>query len=384
MLIPVALGVVSIALIVAGLFVVLRDQGATKVPSLRSALRAAPAKLRQMRADTIGQRPDHGADSEVTIVRRATERSVALLTTRGRSATSNPVQRGGSVAFEQLRSAITDIGAEASADHDETLQEGQRWPVLEDRWLTVEPVIEGALAQLNDVLRPVAMEIGPQGETGWSFKNRGFGAYRRVMVTGKSVAWLRCELGGSGQIVLKVRAHAPEQAMLNAGSTIAAEDATPINALEALSKTVRPTAEFAAWLMPKRRADAEAGLDAWAEIQPLTADAFTLASTALRQAGAELLERAPPAWDADTGRQRWLLAVHVGGRERGTLTLDLIKRALEVSADVPGRNELARRQRVDLEGLTPHSLAEAMASCVWPAVADALETANPLPLGYAG
>ena len=41
--------------------------------------------------------------------------------------------------------------------------------------------------KVNAVLAPVRLSISASGEPSWSYKNRGYGAYRRVLLQGESV-----------------------------------------------------------------------------------------------------------------------------------------------------------------------------------------------------
>lgn len=415
------LGFVSLLLILGGVALVLRDSRnpkpplIAKVPRERTAAPDAtdrqtspqsPAAAVLARSDateiaaevTAAAVPPATHDTtgtDVTIVRRGQPRTTPARPTTARpvrgdatgpAAASATLLGGESPAFEQLRTSIASISAEAMSEERDTAQEGQRWPSVESRWLTLEPDIDQVVARLNALLAPVGLQIGPAGEAGWSFKNRGFGSYRRVVIAGRSVAWLRGELNQTTPITFKVRAHNVEHALLNASGSVALDALSPLGLLEAMSKAMRPAAEYAAWQKPKAAADADAGSDAWSEVASVSMQALSLAGSALRDTGADLSETAPPGWDAATGRQRWPLGIRVGGNLVGIMYIDLVRRALEVAVTVTdrARGELGRRQRVDIDGMDAHKLAEAMATCAWPVVADALEKTSSSALGYAG
>ncbi len=290
---------------------------------------------------------------------------------------------GESPAFDQLQSAIANISAEASTDEFST--EGQRWPNVEKRWLTIAHELDAAVIQLNHVLAAVDLEIGPAGESGWSFKNRGYGAFRRLLLNGRSISWLRIELTNTGQLSLKARSHAVEQALLNASAQVKADGGSLRGLLDGLSKTIRPAAEYAAWTKPRLQAEAEANQDGWSEVAAVATQALSIAAAAFREASADIVETVAPSFDVQFGRYRWPLAMKVGGNIIGRVHVDLVRRTLEVSVDEPDRLDLARRQAIDTLGITPHALAEVIANCAWPTVAEALQPTDAnTALGYAG
>jgi hypothetical protein len=395
MLTPLALGGLSALLVLAGVVMLWRERRSARnqwLPAPRSSAKRVPTNAETGRRVARAAPPAAGdtdptdmSPAEVTIVHRqqrpgirAPESALAPGPTAARASPAS--------AFEQLQSAVSAISDEATSDAQGADVESQRWPSVESRWLTLEPQIEATITRLNDTLAPVALQIGPAGETGWSFKNGGFGTYRRIAIAGRSVAWLRGEANHRGEVVFKVRAHAPEQALLNASTLLPLANLTALGFLEALSKTVKPSAEYAAWLTPSRTTEPERTPDAWGEIAALTREAFAVARGALLEAGSDLTEVSDPAWDAASGHQRWPLVVQVSGNVVAAVHLSLIKRTLDISTTVadPTRTDLNRRRRLDLSGLTPHVLAEAIASCAWPAVADTLEKTDAVPLGYAG
>ncbi len=432
MLTPLTLGAVSAVLIAIGLGLVLRDMWRSKSPkpqvfeplrpkpaaTVDSATSPArhPTTVRSMEdapdasADRTGivntGRPtsgrlvttralttrsdgnasvDDASDAAVTIVHRTAPPPARSLRT-GIETVPRPtsIVPGESPAFDLLQSAIEAIGSETATDDGHAGSEGQRWPNVEKRWLAVAVELDNAVTEVNGVLAGVELQIGPAGESGWSFKNRGYGAFRRVLLNGRSIAWLRSELTNTGQLVFRTRSHAVEQALLNATSAVRAEGATMRAFLDGLSKTIRPAAEYAAWNKPRQAAEAEASLDGWAEVATIATQALSIAATAFREAGADIVEVSAPSWDAVASRHRWPLSMKVGGNTIGRVNIDLVRRALEVSVDEPDRLDLARRQAIDTLGLTPHALAEVIANCAWPTVAQALQQTDANALGYAG
>lgn len=381
MLTPLTLGLASAVLIAVGLGLVLRDVWRPGPKARETPENRSQRPKQSKRAPTSGS-AEVDPNVSVTIVQRTTPPTGRSLRPNASDERAPKVIPGDSPAFDQLRQVIATIGADADATS--LGAEGQRWPSVEKRWPSLGVEIDTATNELNMLLSAVDMQLGPAGETGWSFKNRGYGTFRRIIIGGRSIAWLRCELTHGGQVTFKTRAHAVEQALLNTGASIPIDSAKPRTILDGLSKVLRPAAEYAAWIKPKQNAEAQAGADAWNEVAAVATQALGIASSALREAGAELSEKAPPAWDAAVGRQRWPLAVRVGGNLIGRVDVDLVRRSLEVAVDNPDRGDLARRRRVDTLGLTPHALAEAIAACAWPTVAEFLQRPDTSALGYAG
>jgi hypothetical protein len=353
-------------------------------PSVRlnTKLPAAPTQNRTAQPP-VQSSPDRASPldinaASVTIVKREAVRTTpvetAIAPTRRDQIPAAKVS-----AFLELRTSVDAILAETAGATD-TEPEGQRWPSVEARWAHIEREIDQAVAHLNGTLMPVALELGKAGETGWSFKNRGFGSYRRIGIGGRSVGWLRAETNQEHQLICKVRAHAPDHALLNASAQIPAQRLDAELVLELLAKVLRPSADYAAWLAPKARAAADDGtVDAWSVLAPTAATAMTVAAGALKEAEATLTETAAPAWDPATGRHRWMLAVAVGQARVADIAIDLTKHGLEVGSRPIDtlKSDLGRRRRLDLKGLDAHALAEAIAASAWPAVAEALERAQP-------
>ena len=381
MLTPLTLVIASAVLIAVGLGLVLRDVWRPGPKALELPENRGQRPKQSKKAPASGA-ADVDPNISVTIVQRTTPPTGRSLRSGSSDHIAPKVIPGDSPAFDQLRHVIATIGAEADDAPPGT--EGQRWPSVEKRWPSLSAEIDSAGTELNSLLAAVDMQLGPAGETGWSFKNRGYGTFRRIIIGGRSLAWLRCELTHGGQVLFKTRAHAVEQALLNTSAVIPLDGANARTILDGLSKALRPSAEFAAWIKPKQNLEAQAGSEAWTEVAAVATQALDIASAALREAGAELSEQAPPAWDAAVGRQRWPLSVRVGGNLIGRVDVDLVRRSLEVAVDNPDRSDLARRRRVDTLGLTPHALAEAIAACAWPTVADILQRPDTGALGYAG
>ncbi len=74
------------------------------------------------------------------------------------------------------------------------------------RWAALQPVLGDAVQQVNAVLAGAGVALGAPGEPSWSMYRR-YGAYRRVLVGGESLAWLRLELDADGLLHAGVKAH---------------------------------------------------------------------------------------------------------------------------------------------------------------------------------
>ncbi len=386
---PMVLVSLSLALVVGGLIVVLRDYWRPK-QVLRTSRKVS--RLASSTAAPTASPSEVGDNAEVTIVKRTGPKSRTDAAVAAKSV-ATPIsvvgtQASGSPnpAFDQLRTNLASISSGTASDAAAGAVEGQRWPSVESRWRALQPDIDAVVVQLNETLAGVALHIGPSGEASWSFKNLGFGAYRRITIAGRSVAWLRGEVSQLGQLSFKARAHTLEQALLNTGASVPLAQFTAAAVLDALAKAVKPAAEYAAWLAPKRQAELDASDTALMEIARLAEHGIRIAKGALIEAGADLIEKSPAARDQSSGRIRWPLVVNVGGNAVAEIHLELMHQSLDVTATATdaGRPELNRHRRLDVTGLSPHGLAEAMASCAWPAVADNLQRSATAPLGYAG
>src|SRR5262245_42685829 len=59
------------------------------------------------------------------------------------------------------------------------------------RWAELQPAIAAAVEQVNAVLAAAGVAVGAAGEPSRSMGSRGYGVYRRILLGGESVAWLR-------------------------------------------------------------------------------------------------------------------------------------------------------------------------------------------------
>jgi hypothetical protein len=251
-----------------------------------------------------------------------------------------------------------------------SLQEDPRIPV-EQEWASVQPAIAAGVDRVNAVLAPARLSVGASGEPSWSYKNRGYGAYRRVLLSGESIAWLRLELSPDGRLNASLKAHKEDRAEINAAQEVSATGLTATRAGDLVSQCVARAASHAVRQQPSRDSDEEASQKAWESVEAVVLAALKATNGALAQAGAKLVPLAPPAWEAELHRHRMTLSVEVDGGDVARMHIERHAHEMEVAVGVrePHLIDLGRRRRVPIEGMTIHALAELIASCAWPAIA---------------
>jgi hypothetical protein len=240
---------------------------------------------------------------------------------------------------------------------------------LEQQWSALQPAIADGVERTNARLAPVHLAIGPVGEPSWSYKNRAYGAYRRVLIGGESVAWLRLELFTDGQLRAAVKAHRDDRATLNATADTAAGALDSGRAARLFSECLQPAATYAARKL--RDPDEVASEQAWDSVDAIVAAALKATNGALAQAGAKLASLGPVAWESSLRRHRMELSVEVNGDDVARMHIERLPHEVEVAVGVrdPQLSGLARRRRIPVDGMTIHALAELIASCAWPAIA---------------
>jgi hypothetical protein len=246
--------------------------------------------------------------------------------------------------------------------------------VLEQQWSGLQPPISAGVERANSLLAPVRLFIGPVGEPSWSYKHKGYGAYRRLLLAGESVAWLRLELMADGQLRAGVKAHREDRASINASADAPALGLDGERAGALFSQCLQPAAAYAARQL--RDSDEEASEQAWESVDGLVSAALKATNGALAQAGARLVALAPAAWESDLRRHRMALSVEVNGDDVARMHIERLPHEMEVAVGVrePQLAALARRRRIPVDGMTIHALAELVASCAWPAIARFRET----------
>jgi hypothetical protein len=263
--------------------------------------------------------------------------------------------------------------AQSKPSGDNPLRQSARL-ALEQQWSALQPAIATAVARTNTLIAPARLLIGPAGEPAWSYKNRGYGVHRRLLMEGESVAWLRLELLAEGRLGVNVKAHRDDGAGLNASADMAAVglDGERVGAL--LLDCLAPATAFAAH--HAEISEVEASKQAWESVNGMIAAALSATNGALAQAGARLTELAPAAWENELRRYRMALSVEVNGDDVARMHIERLPHELEVAVGVrePQLAALGRRRRIPVDGMTIHALAELIASCAWPTIARFKET----------
>jgi hypothetical protein len=267
-------------------------------------------------------------------------------------------------------SARADAGARAVP-----LPDGTSSADAAARWVALQPILREAVEQVGAVLAGAGVSLGAPGEASWSV-NRGYGAYRRVLVGGESLAWLRLELDANGQLHASVKAHKEDLAAINANASVAARGLSTARASDLLSECLKPAASFAVRAASGGNTEQWASEAAWKAIDPLVASALLAANGALAQAGSHFAMVSLPTWTPDVRRHRMTVAVEVFDREVARMLVERIGEEIEIAVGVADARlaDLARRQRLAVKGMTTHALAELIASSAWPVIAHFRET----------
>jgi hypothetical protein len=271
------------------------------------------------------------------------------------------------------RAASLSASLQASAPHP-----GSGLPSATDaapQWGRLQPVLARAVQQVNAVLAAAGVEIGAAGEPSWSI-NRRYGVYRRILLRGESVAWLRIEVDAASQLQASVKAHKDDLAAINADAQATARGLSVAGASDLLSECLKPAASFA-MLAAAGGGNTEqwASETGWKAVEPIVVAALKAANGALAQAGARFIPAGTPAWVPDVRRHRLIVTIEVLDAQAARMLIERIGEEIEVAVGVPGARlaHLARRQRLRVAGLTTHALAELIAGSAWPAIAHVRE-----------
>ncbi len=243
-------------------------------------------------------------------------------------------------------------------------------PEAAPQWAPLQPVIAAAVDQVNAVLAAAGVEIGAAGEASWSI-NRRYGSYRRILLGGESVAWLRIEIDTGGQLQAAVKAHKDDLAAVNASAQVAAHGLSVAGASDLLSECLKPAASFAMSAAAGGSTELWASETAWKAVDPVVIAALKAANGALAQAGARFVSIGAPAWLPDVQRHRLTVSVEVMDAEAARMHIERVGEDIEVAVGVPDARfaHLGRRERLPVAGLTTHAVAELIAGCAWPAIA---------------
>jgi hypothetical protein len=247
-------------------------------------------------------------------------------------------------------------------------------PDAAPQWAALQPVIAAAVGQVNAVLAAAGVEIGAAGEPSWSI-NRRYGVYRRILLHGESVAWLRIELDTGDELQAAVKAHKDELAAVNASAKVAAHGLNIARVSDLLSECLKPAASLAMGAAGGTSTEQWASETAWKAIDPVVVAALKAANGALAQAGARFIPVGTPAWTPEVRRHRLTVNIEVLAAEAARMYIERIGEEMEVAVGVPDASlaHLGRRQRLPVAGLTTHALAELIAGCTWPAIAHVRE-----------
>jgi hypothetical protein len=226
---------------------------------------------------------------------------------------------------------------------------------------------------VNVVLARAGVAIGTPGEPTWS-TNKAYGSDRRIVVGGQSLAWLRLECTASGRLFATVKSHEGGAAEINNDASAPAAGLSIGRVSDLLSECLKPTAGYA--VRTNGNVEQMASETAWKASEAVVIAALKAGNGALSQAGAGLVPLATPAWDENLRHHRMPVAVQVFGNDIARMYIDRLDQEIEVAVGLPEAHlaNLGRRQRIALEGMTMHALAELIASCAWPAIERFRET----------
>lgn len=242
---------------------------------------------------------------------------------------------------------------------------------VEQQWANLEPVISAGVAQVNTILAAAVLTLGAQGKASWSYKNRGYGAYRRLLRGEESLGWVRIELTQDGTLLVDIKAHKDAWASINGKASTPAEGITRTAVSDLLSGCLKPAAARAVQSASGDGQAVTVGDASWQEVEVTVAASVKAANGALAQSGAKLRALAPAEWDPLLRRHRMTLAVEVDAAEVARMQIERLPHEVEVAVGVRDAEMvgLGRRRRIPIEGMTMHSLAELIAGCAWPVVA---------------
>ena len=279
-------------------------------------------------------------------------------------------------AYADLLSLVSGEPSKPEADKreptfDPPSPEREALAAVEQQWANLEPVVSAGVAQVNTILAAAVLTLGAQGKASWSYKNRGYGAYRRLLMGEESLGWVRIELAQDGTLLVDIKAHKDAWAFINGQASAPAEGITRTAVSDLLSGCLKPAAARAAQPGGNGEANAAAGEATWPDVDALVAAALRAANGKLAQTGGKLRGLAPAEWDPLQRRYRMTLAVEVGTAEVARMQIERLPHEMEVAVGVRDAQMigLGRRRRIPIEGMTIHALGELIAGCAWPVIA---------------
>jgi hypothetical protein len=297
------------------------------------------------------------ADVEITVARP--ER----LSKSGLSAKTIASAIGASLLFGRK------LGEPAPSEPARVLDENAQAAVMAD-WAALHEPLEAGVDTINALLQQAQISIGQPGESAWSYKNHGYGVYRRILIGEESVAWLRLELAADNRLNARVKAHKDDRAEINATAQTEATNLTAKRAGDLLADCLKPLAAYVAKTQGPAAPPDQASAKAWEAIDGVVAAALSATNGALSQAGARLVPLDAPAWHAEVNGHRLPLAIEVYGKDVARMHIDHRGAEVEVAVGVPDALfiNLGRRRRIAVADLATHPLAEVIADCAWPVI----------------
>ena len=275
-------------------------------------------------------------------------------------------------SVERLQAIVA--GAETETAH--SVPAASRAPAVESQWPHLKPEIEQAVASINRLMQPVALSIAGSGASTWSLHNRGFGDYRRILIDGRSIAWLRMELSSDAGLAFKLRSHEAADAGLNRTS-FATAPFSATRLANTLAECLAPAAEYSATRRTGRAA-ATPMVASVASVAPnpvprLLDEALILVNGAFQEVDARLIPARAPQRREPIGAADRALSIDVAGGAVGLMLIEPRTGQIDISVGVADLANFAaaRRDVLLLHSLTAHSLAEKIATCAWPAIAAA-------------
>src|SRR5262245_6199837 len=230
---------------------------------------------------------------------RVAEAEVEITVARPAKATAKSIASALGVSLLFGRKA----GEANASEPAVALREAEQAAVVAD-WSALQAVLEDGVDNINALLRQAEISIAPPGESAWSYKNHGFGTYRRIMIGAESVAWLRLELAPDGALHARVKAHKDDRSEINAAAQTAAKGIDATRAGDLLAESLKPLAAFVAKAQGPANPSSGGSAKGWQEIDAVVAAALTATNGALSQAGARLVPLDAPAWHQEANGHR--------------------------------------------------------------------------------
>jgi hypothetical protein len=260
------------------------------------------------------------------------------------------------------------LGDTALAEGARVLDEAAQQAVVAE-WAALQEALEAGVDNINALLHQAQISLGQAGESAWSYKNHGYGIYRRILIGEESVAWLRLELAPDG-LHARVKAHKDDRAEINAAAHAEAKGLNAKRAGDLLADGLKPLAAYVAKTQGPVVLTDVASAKAWQAIDGVVSAALSATNGALSQAGARLVPLDAPAWHAEVNGHRLPLAIEVYGKDVARMHIDHRGAEVEVAVGVPDALfiNLGRRRRIPVAGLATHPLAELIADCAWPVI----------------